>query len=171
MPEQHNENARRFIRSLIEREFGNNQTAFARRIGYAQPTLNEFLNGGRGAGFKLLDSVAQLTGRSVDQIRGAVPMSESEGTALGNAHGWLDAEAELRKDMPGIPVWVIEKARAIRNFTAPNPVTKEFVLKVVNFVMDATPDEEKYKYAMAEAEARAKTINAAAETRAKRRAK
>ena len=65
-----NERLRGILRDLVDAKFGGSASAAARELGIAQSLVSEFLTGGRGAGPKLLNAVAEHTGRSLDDLYG-----------------------------------------------------------------------------------------------------
>jgi len=68
-----NERLREIVRSFVDRDFGGNKTAAAKRLGVSQSLVQEFLDGSRGAGVKLISAVAAYTGRPMDEVLGRAP--------------------------------------------------------------------------------------------------
>ena len=68
--EQENEHARRYVRALMNRQFGGSQTALARALGVAQPTVGNFIAGKFGIGPKMLAGLRVITGAGEDEILG-----------------------------------------------------------------------------------------------------
>jgi transcriptional regulator with XRE-family HTH domain len=71
-PEQ-NEGVRRFTQRLVDLGYDGNVSAAAEALGVSQSLLYEFLKGTRGAGMKLLEGLADVTGASLDEVMGRPP--------------------------------------------------------------------------------------------------
>lgn len=67
---ERNANARAFCRALLFSRFDGNISLAARALRVSQPHVSSFLLGRVGAGMKLLDGMARVTGASVDTILG-----------------------------------------------------------------------------------------------------
>lgn len=68
--DEQNAAVRAFVVGVLADRFGNNQSRAARAIGVQQGSLNEFLNGRRGAGMKLIVGVSKAVGVPVSAVLG-----------------------------------------------------------------------------------------------------
>lgn len=158
LPLSQNEAARAFVRALVDSEFEGNTNAAAKKLGLSQSMLYEFLDGTRGAGMKLLNAVAVHTRRTIDEVVGrppqiALPLGDEE-PAHQNIPGWTERCGEIAEENPGIPRWVYEQSGRIRGMAVPDPITKQYVLNTLMYVLSNTPDEIKKARMRAETESK-----------------
>jgi transcriptional regulator with XRE-family HTH domain len=98
-----NEELRKFLRQWIADNCDGNDTKAAERFGVSQPLVSGFLAGGKGAGPKLLEGIADATGRTVDELLGRtrrVAYEPGENrrypvSALGNHPDWARLRSEF----------------------------------------------------------------------------
>lgn len=74
---QRNAAARVYIRSVVDSDFQGNVSAASVAFDVSQSTLSAFLNGGKGAGLTLLDSVANYKSVSLDVVLGRAPAPDA----------------------------------------------------------------------------------------------
>lgn len=70
---QRNNAAREFVWAVVRSDFKGNVSAASVAFEVSQSTLSAFLNGQRGAGMTLLDSVASYKSVSIDVVLGRAP--------------------------------------------------------------------------------------------------
>ncbi|MDP3278606.1 MAG: helix-turn-helix transcriptional regulator [Deltaproteobacteria bacterium] len=121
------------MKQLVEQHAEGNIAAFARELGVAAPFLNEFLNGKRGAGSKLLNAIADFTGQSLDQLYGRKDSLSLD--RLGSHPNWIRS-AEAAKRLNIVPDEAIDVAAQIANLSTPrgSEITPAFVIDLAQFV-------------------------------------
>jgi hypothetical protein len=149
-----NERLRKLVKEIVDKDFDGKKTLAARGLGISHSLVFEFLDGGRGAGSKFLDALADYTGKSIDELMGRAPATTSGHlTTWGNVPGW-DVEAEkVRRDHPYLPREVFQRAASTSGSYAPNPMTAEFVLRAALFVWQNMSLREQAELAAKETEA------------------
>lgn len=75
LSQQQNDNARAFIKSVIDEDFEGKQTDAARKWQLSQSSISGFLSGIRGAGMKLLRAVSEYRGTTIDAILGGAEVA------------------------------------------------------------------------------------------------
>ena len=101
-PEQ-NERLREIVRDLIATDFRGSATALAKALGVTQPLVSEFLSGGRGAGPKFIQALADVTGRSIDDLYGrpALVLAAGGHQMIGSRADWPSTrDAVVAKSRP-----------------------------------------------------------------------
>lgn len=101
---QQNEDLRRVVAQLVEEKFEGNKTAAAKELGLSSSALQEFLKGTRGAGAKMLNALADLTGQSLDTLMGRPEHDDVRqvrthryADAIGNRPLWKGLRAKLER--------------------------------------------------------------------------
>lgn len=69
--------------------------ALARALQFTPPAITEAINGNRGIGLDLLAAIADLTGRTTDELMGRTPRGEQRG--LADLPAWPAARAAAEK--------------------------------------------------------------------------
>lgn len=122
----------------------------------------------------MADRIAAEAGVSPDVVTGrAAPLDANAepalgGTAWGNLDGWAESEDEVRKADKRWADWQYARARAIRGFQPPAPVTPSVVVQALMLVFATTPVEELAKLEAERQDAELRRMQKAAETRAVR---
>jgi transcriptional regulator with XRE-family HTH domain len=131
---------RELLRDLKENHYKSN-AALARALGVEPPTVTEILNSKRGVGLELLEAIADLTGRSLDDLCGRAPAR----TGTLAAHGrWTAARADAERQLGHVRADVLRAALdRVGQFALPQqPVvlTGLFVARLAEAVI-ANPQE------------------------------
>lgn len=146
LPPERNEHLRGEVRALIEKEFRGNESAAARAFGVSGSMLSEFLRGLRGAGPKLLNGVADYTGRSTDDLYGRPPLvRETSGYVKVRSHAqWTDRSTEAKAKSRTAKPEQIERIGDVALSKLPTELTVEFLIRLAEAIAHATPvdDEE-----------------------------
>lgn len=139
-----NGRVRAFVRARIDAHYKGTVSAYAKAIGAATSTVNEMLQGKRGAGLSLVARIAREADTTPDAVTGAAaaPAPALGGTAWGNLDGWTESEDEVRKSDKRWSDWQYMKARAIRGIRPPVPVTPAVVVQALMLVFATTPSDE-----------------------------
>lgn len=84
-----NGRVRAFVRARIDAHYKGTVSAYAKAIGAATSTVNEMLQGKRGAGLSLVARIAREADTTPDAVTGAAaaPAPALGGTAWGNLDG------------------------------------------------------------------------------------
>jgi hypothetical protein len=64
------EATKKFVKKIVDERFGGNRSAAAKAFGVSQSMLHEVLEGTRGAGITVLESVADFARCSIDEVMG-----------------------------------------------------------------------------------------------------
>lgn len=173
---ERNAAVRAFVEKRLAEHYKGNRSAYAKASQLSPSIVTELLNGGRGAGLRVVDRIAAEAGVSPDVVtgRGAdSPTAHAEpalgGTAWGNLEGWTESEDEVRKSDKRWSDWQFARARAIRGFQPPVPVTPAVVVQALMLVFATTPVEELAKLEAERQDAELRRLQKAAETRAAKR--
>lgn len=130
------ERARAILRELRDR-YGST-AALARALGVAGPTITEVLNAKRGVGLDLLDSLADLTGRSLDDLCGRQAATRR---VLRDLPRWADARAEAEVRLRHVRADVLTAALdRVGGFALPDTsiaLTGLFVAKLAEAVISS----------------------------------
>lgn len=141
-PEQ-NERLREIVRDLIARNFAGNGTAAAKALGVTQGLVSEFLSGGRGAGPKLIQGLADYTGRSIDDLYGRPALALAAGghQLIGSRADWPPTrDAVIAKNRRLTPPDV-ERVAGVSLSQPPEKLTEEFVTRLAEALLYAIPYE------------------------------
>jgi transcriptional regulator with XRE-family HTH domain len=137
-----NERLREVVRALVEQDFDGNRAGAARRLGVSQSYVQEFLAGTRGAGRKLLEGLADYTGRSIDDLMGRRTKKPGAAT-LGQHPDWPAKEAEARKRYGrAIEGRYFDKAARTSGTELPEVLTVEFVRRMAEAWQQAELDQD-----------------------------
>ena len=119
-----NSAARAFAKELVEREFGGNVSAAAKKLGLAQSLVSEFLQGIRGAGMKTLEALSHHTGASIDTIigRSTAPPNELVVVRDPRYPNLSTAIAFMRGQVKNPEVLETVERRALRSHEDPPPL-------------------------------------------------
>lgn len=149
---EENENLRRVLREIIERDFDGAASRAAGKIGVSVTMLHEFLHGTRGAGTKLIFGVSNYTGRGIDDLLGRAvtvhPDTQAvrEGDELRQHPQWRAVSAQFvekleRRGQKPDPEVMEETGTA--SFSRALPVlTVEFVARLYEALLQAKEDAE-----------------------------
>lgn len=104
LPREQNERLRALLREIIAQDFDGGLSKAAEKLGVTHATVSDVLNGKRGVGQKLLNGMAEHTGRSLDDLLGrpAVVYDADQvrrGSRVGQHPGYAVAAAELRRKL------------------------------------------------------------------------
>lgn len=141
-PEQ-NERLRGIVRELIDRDFDGNGTAAAKAFGVAQGMISEFLSGGRGAGPKLIQGIADYTGRSIDDLYGrpVLPIAQGGHELIGSRADWPAArDAAIASNRRLAPADV-ERVGGVSLSQPPERLSPEFIVRLAEALLYAIPYE------------------------------
>ena len=131
--------ARTIIRELRDRH--GSTAALARALKVAGPTITEILNGKRGVGLDVLEAVADLTGRSLDDLCGR---QASARRVLRDLPRWPDARAEAEVRLRHVRADVLSAALdRVGAFALPDmsiALTGLFVAKMAEAVISNPND-------------------------------
>jgi hypothetical protein len=177
---ERNAAVRAFVEKRIAEHYESNRSAYAKASGLSPSIVSELLNGGRGAGLRVVDRIAAEAGVSPDVVTGRAAPATSDahgvtnelplgGTAWGNLDGWVESEEEVRRADKRWSDWQYERAKAIRGFQPPVPVTPAVVVQALMLVFATTPADELAKLEAERQDAELRRMQKAAETRAGKR--
>lgn len=171
--DERNQRVREFVRARVDSRYGT-VSAYATAIGAAVSTVNEMLQGKRGAGLSLIARIAKEADTTPDVITGVASPDAGGGggsiggTAWGNLDGWLEAEDIVRKTDRRWTDWQYARARQIRGFNPPVPVTPAVVQQALMLVFAVTPADELERLEAERQDKELKRLQKAAETRARK---
>lgn len=122
---ERNASVRAFVEKRIADHYEGSRSAYAKAAKLSPSVVSELLNGGRGAGLRVVDRIAAEAGVSPDVVTGrasnddasAPPNSNAGGvfgTAWGACEGWVESEAEVRAKEPQWPAWAYGRAGAVK---------------------------------------------------------
>lgn len=129
MPPDRHAVARRVLRDWVDRECAGMTARAAKRLGVSSTLVHEVMSGERGAGMKLLDALADETGRSIDELVGRTPAQPNSSvalTSLGSLPEWKAAEQQARKRHAWVPRHAFRLARRLAG-PEPLKITPEAV--------------------------------------------
>lgn len=141
-PEQ-NERLREIVRDLIAKDFKGNATSAAKAIGVAQGLMSEFLSGGRGAGPKLIQGIADVTGRSIDDLYGrpVLPLASGGHELIGSRRDWPAVRDEVIATSRRLTRPDVERVAGVSLSQPPEKLTPEFVVRLAEALLYAIPYE------------------------------
>lgn len=141
-PEQ-NERLREIVRDLIAKDFKGSATAAAKALGVTQPLVSEFLSGGRGAGPKLIQALADITGRSIDDLYGRplLPLANSGHELIGSRADWPPIRDEVIATSRRLTRPDVERVAGVSLSQPPERLTVEFVVRLAEALLYAIPYE------------------------------
>lgn len=131
---ERNSAVRAFVERRIAEHYEGSRSAYAKAAKLSPSVVSELLNGGRGAGLRVVDRIAAEAGVSADVVFGraanedgsVVPGATSSdavfGTAWGACEGWPESEEEIRKTEPQWPGWAYGPAAQIRGIRPRRPL-------------------------------------------------
>lgn len=104
LPREQNERLRALLREIITKDFDGGLTKAAEKLGVTHATVSDVLNGKRGVGQKLLNGLAEHTGRSLDDLLGRPAIvydaeTTRRGSRVGQHPSYSAASAELRRKL------------------------------------------------------------------------
>lgn len=141
-PEQ-NERLRGIVRDLITKDFAGSATAAAKAMGVTQGLVSEFLSGGRGAGPKLIQGLADYTGRSIDDLYGRPRLVLSSGghELIGSRADWPVTRDQVLAGNRRLLPADVERVAGIALSQPPERLTVEFVTRMAEALLYAIPYE------------------------------
>lgn len=174
---ERNAAVRAFVEKRIAERFKDSRSAYAKAAKLSPSVISELLNGGRGAGLRVVDRIASEAGVSPDVVTGRAPRDESPprsssdpfGTAWGACEGWAESAAEIRATEPQWPPWAFKPAAEIRGIRPPLPITPAVVRQALTLVFATTPADELARLEAERQDAELQKMQKAAETRAAKR--
>jgi len=130
-PEQ-NERLREIVRDVIAKDFSGNATAAARAFGVAQGLVSEFLFGGRGAGPKLIQGLADYTDRSIDDLYGrpALPLAAGGHQLIGSRADWPAVRDVVIAKSRRLTPLDVERVAGVSMSQPPEKLSEEFVTRL-----------------------------------------
>lgn len=145
LSQEQNDNLREVVRKLIEDEFGGSDTKAAKAFGVAQPTVSTFVKGATGAGPKLINGIADYTGRSIDDLYGRprLPLPSGGYQVLGQHPDYPVALAEALA-RPGrlLRRAQIEAVGSVALSKPPEHITRDFILRMAEALAEAEPFDD-----------------------------
>jgi hypothetical protein len=133
-----NEHLRGVVRALVAGDFDGNASRAARAFGVTQSLVSEFLGGGRGAGPKLVQGVADYTGASIDALygRAGVPAVQ-RALAVGRHPEWPAArDGALQRARTVRPADIERVADVVLPYQ-PQHLSPDFVLRLAEALLFA----------------------------------
>mgnify|MGYP000252198644 FL=1 len=108
LPHEANEAARAVLRAIIDRDFKGHSSHWAKAAGVSPAVTSDFLNGGAGAGMKLLRAISSSSGLPIEELLGGaatgpVVLRESTEPTFGEHPEWVAAVQETLKGVYGKP--------------------------------------------------------------------
>ena len=140
-----NEHLREVVRDLIEKDFGGITARAAVAFGVRQPTLSNFLNHSLGAGPKLIQGIANYTGRSIDSLYGRPELNLPSGgyQLLGQHPQWKTALAEATERRSRlVRVSQLEAVAAVALSKPPEHLTADFIIGMAEAFAKAEPFDD-----------------------------
>lgn len=141
-PEQ-NERLRAILTELIDATFAGNVAAAARAMGLSQSLFVEFLRGARGAGPKLINAIADHTGRSIDDLYGrqvvAVPDGSRAYQRLRDHPDWAAAREEADELAMLAPASALDGVGDLAFSQPPDGFDGAFVVRMAEALATARP--------------------------------
>lgn len=136
-----NEHVREALRELVDKDFNGNQSAAAKSLGVTQSLVSEVLAGGRGVGPKLIQTLADYTGRTIDELYGRAPLPRIHAgmEVLGRRHDWPAVRAEAITKARTVTAADIDRVGEVALSQPPDTLTAEFVLRMAEALLYAVP--------------------------------
>ena len=138
-----NEHARAVLQDLWRHQYGESNAALARALKLSGPAVTEALSGGRGVGLDMLEAMADLTGRSIDDLIGRRPVAAARHALAANPRWMLaraDAEKRLQHLRPEAMAKALDKVGGFGVPDEPVIMTGLFVAKLAEAII-AAPHE------------------------------
>lgn len=131
---------REILRAL--RDHHGSNAALARALKVEGPTVTEILNGKRGVGLEMIEAIADLTGRSLDDLCGrtATPLPGSLSSHVRWSAARLDAERMLSHIRPDILRAAMDRVGSFALPEQPVALTGLFVARLAEAVI-SNPQE------------------------------
>lgn len=142
---EQNEHLRAVVRELIDKDFGGVVTRAAVALGVTQPTLTNFLNNALGAGPKLIQGIADYTGRSIDSLYGRPQLSLPSGgyQLLAQHPQWKAALAEaIGRKSRLVRAAQLEAIGAVALSKPPEHLTADFIIGMAEAFAKAEPFDD-----------------------------
>ena len=142
---EQNEHLRGILKKLVDEEFGGVDTRAAKALGVSQPLVSVFLNGGGGAGPKLIQAIADYTGRSIDDLYGrpVLPLPTGGYQVLGQHPDYPIALAEaLARPSRLLRPSQIEAVGGVALSKPPAHLTRDFILRMAEALAEAEPFDD-----------------------------
>lgn len=138
-----NERVRAIVRELVAKEFAGNATAAARALGVRQSLVSEFLSGARGAGPKLINGIAEHTGRSIDDLYGRRVVQVADGhramQRLGDRPDFQPALEEAIEKSRTADQAMLEGTADVAFTLPPEEITADFLIRLAETMASAKP--------------------------------
>lgn len=145
-PEQ-NERLRGILSELVETSFAGNVAAAARGMGVSQSLCSEFLGGGRGAGPKLINAIADYTGRSIDDLYGRSIVATHDGSRsyqrLRDHPDWTAAREEAEELATLAPSESLDDVGELAFSQPPEGFDGAFIVRMAEALSTARPRRRK----------------------------
>lgn len=140
---EQNEHAREALRSVVDGDFGGNQSKAARAIGVGQSLISEVL-AGKGVGPKLIQAIADYTGRSTDDLYGrparpGLPNITPGYSLLRHHRDWESARAEALQRARTVREPDIDRVGTVALSQPPEELTADFVIRMAEALLFAIP--------------------------------
>lgn len=107
---------RGLLDEIVDGRFNGNETAAAKALDVTQATVNFVRNNKRAPGLDLLDGMAAVTGRAIDDIRGKRPR-------FCELPGWAEALPEAMRMFKQLPPAAFEAAGNLMGMAPPGEIT------------------------------------------------
>lgn len=138
-----NDRVREIVRELVAKEFAGNATAAARAFGVRQSLVSEFLSGARGAGPKLINGIAEHTGRSIDDLYGRRVVRVGEGhramQRLGDRPDFQPALEEAVERSRTADRAQLEGTAEVAFTFPPETLTADYLIRLAETMASAKP--------------------------------
>lgn len=133
-----NEYLRGVVRRLVAGDFDGNASKAARAFGVTQSLVSEFLGGGRGAGPKLVQGVADYTGQTIDALygRAGTPAAQRPMT-IGRHPDWPAARAGALQRARTVRPEDIDRVAEIVLPHQPAKLSEDLVLRLAEALLFA----------------------------------
>jgi transcriptional regulator with XRE-family HTH domain len=142
---EQNENLRRALKRLVDEEFEGIATRAAKALGVSQPLISGILDGSKGAGPKVIQAIADYTGRSIDDLYGrpALPLPTGGYQVLGQHPDYPVALAEaLARPSRLLRPSQIEAVGGVALSKPPAHLTRDFILRMAEALAEAEPFDD-----------------------------
>lgn len=178
---ERNAAVRAFVEKRIADHYEGNRSAYAKASKLPASTVSELLNGGRGAGLRVVDRIAAEAGVSSEVVMGRASNDDANtppvsagaanvfGTAWGACEGWNESALEVRSKEPQWPAWSFDLAAQIRGIRPPLPITPAVVRQALTLVFATTSADELARLEADRQDAELRRMQKAADTRASKR--
>lgn len=149
LPREQNERLRALLREIITKDFDGGLTKAAEKLGVTHATISDVLNGKRGVGQKLLNGMAEYTGRSLDDLLGRPVVvydaaTTRRGSRVGQHPGYAAAAAELRRKLlrrgGGADESIMSDLEGVTLSRAVTVLTADFLLRLYDALLQSRDD-------------------------------